>query len=304
MVQLNRFILSIVQQSLILSIGVMGIYITYRILKFADLAADGSFTLGASIAAVSLVKGLNPFFALVLAFLGGGAVGLTTGILNVKFKIQDILASILVMVGLHSINLRVMGGQANIPLFDRETIFKEEGQIFIILGLTVFVALLFTFFFKTKFGYLLKGIGSNESMVKSLGIDTSKVKLVALALSNGLIALSGSIMAQYQSFSDINMGRETMIMGLAAIIIGFNIFRTRENSNLALRCIVGTFIYRLSIAMSLKLGFKASDLRLISSLIVILALTLGNEEVFKIRRIRIPGVKKGNRLKKLGDSNA
>lgn len=275
---MNNFLLAILQQSLILSIAVMGIYITYNILNFADLSADGTFTLGASTSAILILKGVNPFLSLVLAMLVGGLAGIVTGILNVKLKIQDILASILVMVGLHSINLRVMGGVSNLPLFNKKTIFFIDNQLLIILGFVALAFLFFTLFFKTRLGYLLKGIGDNENMITSLGIDVGRIKVLALFISNAFIGLSGGIMAQYQSFSDINMGRETMIMGLAAIIIGYNIFKKTRMDNFSIQCIIGTFIYRLSIAMSLKIGFNASDLRLISSIIVVIALVVGNRE--------------------------
>lgn len=302
---MGNFIIGILQQSLILSIAVMGIYITYSILKFADLSADGTFTLGASTSAILILKGLNPFLSLIIAMLVGGLAGVITGVLNVKLKIQDILASILVMVGLHSINLRVMGGVSNLPLFNSRTIFTEGKELTVILFFVVLAFLFFTLFFRTKLGYLLKGIGDNENMITSLGIDIGRIKILALAISNGFIALSGGIMAQYQSFSDINMGRETMIMGLAAIIIGYNIFKNTRLNNFSIYCIIGTFIYRLSIAMSLKLGLNASDLRLISSIIVIVALVLGNTEsiVSENKILRKLDLSKFS-LKKVGSKNA
>ena len=302
---MNGFLLGILQQSLILSIAVMGIYITYNILNFADLSADGTFTLGASTSAILIIKGFNPFLSLVIAMLVGGLAGIVTGVLNVKLKIQDILASILVMVGLHSINLRVMGGVSNLPLFNTRTVFLIDNELLVILAFVVLAFLFFTLFFKTKLGYLLKGIGDNENVITSLGIDVGRIKILALFISNAFIGLSGGIMAQYQSFSDINMGRETMIMGLAAIIIGYNLFKNTRLSNFSFQCIIGTFIYRLSIAMSLKIGFNASDLRLISSIIVVIALVLGNREdiVKENRFLRRLDFSKFS-LKKVGSKNA
>lgn len=302
---MNKFLIGIIQQSLILSIGVMGIYITYNILKFADLSADGTFTLGASTSAILILNGLNPFISLLIAMIAGAMAGVVTGVLNVKLKIQDILASILVMVGLHSINLRVMGGVSNLPLFDAKTIFQGNSTLIVIIGFVILAFLFFTLFFKTKLGYLLKGIGDNESMITSLGIDIGKIKILALAISNSFIALAGGIMAQYQSFSDINMGRETMIMGLAAIIIGYNLFRKTKVKNFAIHSIVGTFIYRFSIAMSLKLGLNASDLRLISSIIVVIALVLGNSEsiIKESKLLRKFDFSKFS-IKKVGSENA
>lgn len=273
---MNSFVIGILQQSLILSIAVMGIYITFSILKFADLSADGSFTLGASVSAILITNGINPYISIFVSMLSGFLAGMITGLLNVKLKIQDILSSILVMVGLYSINLRVMG-KANLPLFNQKCIFTNSNTLFVIIIITFSCALFFTWFFKTKLGYLLKGIGDNENMIISLGINTGNIKIFALALSNGFIALSGAVLAQYQGFSDINMGTGTMIMGLASIIIGYNIlFRNAKVFNSSILCIVGTILYRTCIALSLKAGFNPSDLKLISSVIVIITLAIGN----------------------------
>lgn len=292
---MNSFLIGILQQSLIFSIAVMGIYITYSILKFADLSADGSFTLGASVSAILITRGMNPYMSLICSMLAGFAAGMVTGLLNVKLKIQDILSSILVMVGLYSINLRIMG-KANLPLFNYDSIFNDKDVLLVTVIIAAICGLFFTLFYKTKLGYLLKGIGDNENMIVSLGINTGTIKIFALALSNGFIALSGGILAQYQGFSDINMGTGTMIMGLASIIIGYNIlFRNVRLLNSSLMCIMGTIIYRTSIAFSLRVGFNPSDLKLISSVIVIIALTIGNGKELLQHALG---------LKKVGGSNA
>lgn len=292
---MNSFLIGILQQSLIFSIAVMGIYITYSILKFADLSADGSFTLGASVSAILITRGMNPYMSLICSMLAGFAAGMVTGLLNVKLKIQDILSSILVMVGLYSINLRIMG-KANLPLFNYDSIFNDKDVLLVTIIIAAICGLFFTLFYKTKLGYLLKGIGDNENMIVSLGINTGTIKIFALALSNGFIALSGGILAQYQGFSDINMGTGTMIMGLASIIIGYNIlFRNVRLLNSSLMCIMGTIIYRTSIAFSLRVGFNPSDLKLISSVIVIIALTIGNGKELLQHALG---------LKKVGGSNA
>ncbi|WP_077369602.1 ABC transporter permease [Anaerosalibacter sp. Marseille-P3206] len=292
---MSSFAIGILQQSLIFSIAVMGIYISYSILKFADLSADGSFTLGASVSAILITRGMNPYISLICAMLAGFAAGMVTGLLNVKLKIQDILSSILVMVGLYSINLRIMG-KANLPLFNQDSIFKDKNALLVAIIIAAICGLFFTLFYKTKLGYLLKGIGDNENMIVSLGINTGTIKIFALALSNGFIALSGGILAQYQGFSDINMGTGTMIMGLASIIIGYNIlFKNVRVLNSSLMCIMGTIIYRTSIALSLKVGFNPSDLKLISSVIVIIALTIGNGKQI---------IKDSLKLKEVGGNNA
>lgn len=285
---MDGFLLSILQQSFIFSIMVMGVYITYRILNFADLSADGSFTLGASISAALIIKGVNPYISLMFAMLAGGLAGSITGFLNVRLGIKDILSGILVMVGLYSINLRVMG-VSNVSLFNYETIFSNGNSILINLIILILCAVLFTLFFKTKLGYVIKGTGDNENMVISLGINTGKIKILALSISNGMIALSGGILAQYQGFSDINMGTGTVVMGLASIVLAYSIFKNIPFLNASILCIIGTFLYRTSIALSLKLGFNPSDLKLISAIIVIIALAFGNESIslkksFKFRK--------------------
>ena len=304
---MNSFIIGILQQSLIFSIAVMGIYITYRILKFADLSADGSFTLGASVSAILIIKGINPFISLGVSMLAGALAGIITGILNVKLKIQDILSSILVMIGLYSINLRIMG-KANLPLFNHESIFTDRNVLLVVFIIAAFCVIFFTLFFKTKLGYLLKGIGDNENMITSLGINTGSIKIFALSLSNAFIALSGGVLAQYQGFSDINMGTGTMIMGLASIVIGYNVFRHISLSNSSIFCIIGTLLYRTSIALSLRVGFNPSDLKLISSIIVVIALSVGNsKELLMGRRkysLRKEKLKSSSNLREVGSRNA
>lgn len=305
---MNSFIMSVLQQSLIFSITVMGIYITYKILKFADLSADGSFTLGAGVSAILITRGVSPIVSLGISMLAGALAGLVTGILNVKLKIQDILSSILVMVGLYSINLRIMEGKANLPLFNHKSLFTDKNPLFVLSIITLICAMFFTLFFKTKLGYLLKGIGDNENMITSLGINIGSIKIFALSLSNSFIALSGGIMAQYQGFSDINMGTGTMIMGLASIIIGYSIFKRIGFLNSSIICIVGTLLYRTSIALSLRAGFNPSDLKLISSILVVIVLSIGNsKELFINRRnqsLRKKKLKNSTTLREAGGGNA
>lgn len=305
---MSAFIISVLQQSLIFSIAVMGIYITYKILKFADLSADGSFTLGASVSAILITKGFDPVLSLALSMLAGALAGMVTGILNVKLKIQDILSSILVMVGLYSINLRIMTGRANLPLFNHKSLFTAKDPLVIAFLIVSICGVFFTLFFKTKLGYLLKGIGDNEDMITSLGVDIGSIKIFALSLSNSFIALSGGIMAQYQGFSDINMGTGTMIMGLASIIIGYSIFKRIGFLNSSVFCIVGTLLYRTSIALSLRAGFNPSDLKLISSILVVIVLSVGNGKVLfmdrKRKSKRKSRIKKTAILNKVGGENA
>lgn len=275
---MTDILLNILEQGLIFGIMTLGIYITYEILDFPDLSVDGTFALGAALSAVSLINGFDPFISLLLAMAGGAVAGCITGILNVKLKITNILSGILVMIGLYSINLRIMG-KANLPLFNQNTIFKSSINPVIILGvLCVITKVILDLFFKTKMGFILKGSGDNSQMVTSLGVDVGKVKILGLMLSNAIVALSGGIMAQYQKFSDVSMGTGTIVIGLASLIIGKSIFK-KVKFSITTVAILGSILYKLSIAVALKLGFPPTDLKLITCVIVVLALTLNKNSI-------------------------
>lgn len=275
---MTDILLNILEQGLIFGIMTLGIYITYEILDFPDLSVDGTFALGAALSAVSLINGFNPFISLLLAMVGGAVAGGITGILNVKLKITNILSGILVMIGLYSINLRIMG-KANLPLFNQNTIFKSSINPVIILGvLAIITKVALDLFFKTKMGFILKGSGDNSQMVTSLGVDVGKIKILGLMLSNAIVALSGGIMAQYQKFSDVSMGTGTIVIGLASLIIGKSIFK-KVKFNVTTVAILGSILYKLSIAVALKLGFPPTDLKLITCVIVVLALTLNKNSI-------------------------
>lgn len=275
---MTDILLNILEQGLIFGIMTLGIYITYEILDFPDLSVDGTFALGAALSAVSLINGFNPFISLLLAMVGGAVAGGITGILNVKLKITNILSGILVMIGLYSINLRIMG-KANLPLFNQNTIFKSSINPVIILGvIAIITKVALDLFFKTKMGFILKGSGDNSQMVTSLGVDVGKIKILGLMLSNAIVALSGGIMAQYQKFSDVSMGTGTIVIGLASLIIGKSIFK-KVKFNVTTVAILGSILYKLSIAVALKLGFPPTDLKLITCVIVVLALTLNKNSI-------------------------
>ena len=214
---------SILEQSLILGVMVLGVYITYRILDFPDLSADGTFPLGGAIAAILLVKGVSPTMAILAAAAGGAIAGAVTGLLHTKLKITNLLSGILVMTGLYSINLRIMG-KSNIHLFSVTHMFSDTSvESKITLTLLFIVGLLIvgmTLFFKTKFGFILRALGDNENLVISLGVNEKTLKIIGLALGNSLIAISGALFAQYQGFADVGMGVGIIIIGLASIILG------------------------------------------------------------------------------------
>lgn len=268
--------LSTIEQGLIFSVACIGVYITYKILDFPDLSVDGTFPLGASVAAICLHKGVSPYVACMLALLFGGLGGLTTGLIHVKLKITNLLSGILVMIGLYSVNLRIMG-KANLPLFNTKSLFTVRVPAVIIIflfaiGTKIFLDLLL----KTKLGFLIKAVGDNEQIVTSLGVNKGVIKILGLMISNALVALAGAIMAQYQGYSDVGMGTGVIVMGLAAVIIGDSFFGKFSFVKGTTTAIFGAIVYKAMIALALKLGLSPVDLKLVTSIIVIIALSLNN----------------------------
>lgn len=267
-------LLGTIEQSFIFAIMVLGVYISYKILDFPDMTVDGSFPLGAAVSASLIIKGMNPLLALFLAMLAGAVAGLITGIIHVKLKITNLLAGIIVMTGLYSVNLRIMG-KSNIPLFMAKHLFN--GQLSSIAIITIFllaVKLAVDFLLKTKFGFVLKALGDNESLITSLGINENNLKFYGLMIANSLVALSGGILAQYQGFADVGMGTGTIITGLASIIIGDAVIGKRKIIKPTSMVILGTMLYKIIIALSLKLGMSASDLKLVTSILVVIIIYL------------------------------
>lgn len=286
--------LSVMTQSFILAIMALGIYITFKLLDFPDMTADGSYTLGASAVAWSLMRGMDPILGTLIAFIAGMVAGGITGILHVKLKITNLLSGILVMGMLYSINLRIMG-KSNVPLFTYSHLFNSNwpekisntlnlpvgvGKNLCYLGLALFIVilckLLLDLFLKTNLGYAIKGVGDNIQMVKSLGVDVGKMKILGLMISNGLIALSGALVAQFQGYSDVNMGVGTLVLGIASIIIGISLFRRFRFISDTSSVIIGAFIYQSSVFYALNHGLLPTDLKLITSLILIAFLSAGN----------------------------
>lgn len=274
-------IINVLEQGLLFGIVSIGVYITYKILDFPDLSVDGTYPLGAAICAALLVKEFNPWFAVIIATIGGAVAGFITAFLNVKLKITNLMSGILVMIGLYSINLMVMG-QSNIPLFNTKSVFGEKYKIFIILAIVLLVKVLFDLFLKTKLGNLLVAVGDNEQLVTSLGVNKNNIKVLGLMISNGLVALSGALTAQYQGFSDASMGTGVVVMGLAAVIIGSSTLKKVSFIKVTTLSIFGAIIYKLAIAMALKFGLNPNYLKLMTAIIVILALSL-NSNIIKFK---------------------
>lgn len=273
-----------IQIGLIYAILGIGIYIAFRILDIPDLTADGSFTLGLSVSAIMTVYNQS-VIGLVLAFLAGLIAGSVTGIIQTKLKINPILSGILTMSGLYSINLMVMRA-SNLSLIGKETIFKKAESVLqgidkdfikliICLIMCLVVAFVFIYFFKTRLGLTIRATGNNEHMVKASSINVDMIKIITLALSNGLIALSGGLLAQYQSFSDISSGVGTVVIGLASVIIGEVILQKKSVTVGIFSAIVGSVIYRIIIAVALQSSiFPSYMLKFVSAMIVLIALSI------------------------------
>ncbi|WP_027633661.1 ABC transporter permease [Clostridium hydrogeniformans] len=286
------FFMGVLEQGLIFAIGALGVYITYSILDFPDLSVDGTFSLGAAITVSLILKDVNPALSLVIAFIGGALGGLVTGILHVKFKITNLLSGILVMIGLYSVNLRVMG-KANLPIFNKKNIFSINIEMVVILALIILALKIFMdILFKTKFGFILKATGDNDTLVTSLGVNKGTIKIFGLMISNGLVALSGAVMAQYQRFSDISMGNGFIVIALASIILGQSIFKREKLLKSTTVVIIGAILYKLSVGIALSLGFPPTDLKLITSLIVVIAIVMNNNSL--LNKVKVSLRKRGS----------
>ena len=281
--------LGAVEQGLVYGIMVIGVYLTFRILDFPDLTVDGSLPLGAAISAIAITSGVNPYLSLVFALLGGCVAGMITAILNTKFKILHLLASILTMIALYSINIRIMGGP-NIALMGSPTVFdsiihlgvpSQYAGILVFSVFAVSVTATMIWFLKTELGMAILATGDNSQMITSLGVNTHTIIILGVGLSNGLVALSGALIAQNQGAADVGMGIGTIIAGLASVIIGETIFGDHSIARAFVAALLGSIVYRLAIALALglELGefrFNPSDLNLITALLVIIALIAPN----------------------------
>jgi len=287
---LVAFILHGIEEGLLFAILALGVYISFRVLDFPDLTVDGSYPLGAAVAAIMIFKGSNPFLVLPLSILAGALAGLLTGILHTKLKIAPLLAGILTMICLYSINLRIMG-RPNIslsPYLGHKTVISILKGVnlplkniyfipLIFLLVVIALKLLLDLFLHTELGLAIRTTGDNEQMGRANGINTDTTKIIGLSLSNGMVALSGALFAQYQGFADVGMGIGMIIAGLASVIIGEALIRGKTLGIITFEVVIGAIAYRLAIAAALKwgynLGFKPTDLKLLTGLLVILILS-------------------------------
>ena len=260
----------------------MGVFITFRIHDFPDITVDGSFTTGAAVTATLMVWGLNPFAALFAAFFAGAAAGSITALIHTRMKINGLLAGILVMTGLYSINLHIMG-RSNIPLLERNTLFTYlhkinpglHGEVWTGLALAAVIALFWwitSLFFRTDMGIGMRVTGNNRDMAAAVGINADRMTVLGVALANGLVGVSGGFVAQYQGFADIGMGIGTIVIGLAGVIIGESVLRMRSIYAIILSVILGSVIFRQMIAAALYVGMNPIDLKLLTAAFVLVTL--------------------------------
>jgi putative ABC transport system permease protein len=271
-----------VSLGLLWAVMTIGVYVTYRVLNIADLTVEGSITTGGSIAAVCISSGIDPYLSVVFALFGGMAAGLITALLHTKLKIPALLSGILTMIALYSVNLRIMG-KSNIPLLRVSTVytvienFGLNRQIAVmILGLIVvggFIGILY-WFFGTEIGCAIRATGNNPQMVRAQGINTNTTIIIGLIISNGLVAVSGALIAQSQSFADIQMGIGSIVIGLASVIIGEVLFGKKSFFSRLIGLALGAITYRIIIALVLQLGMSPNDLKLFTAITVAIALSL------------------------------
>lgn len=293
MLGLLDYLLGSVELGFLYAVMALGVYLTFRILNFPDLTVDGSFTTGAGIAAAMILTGYSPWVATIVAFVGGMLAGTVTGLLHTKGKINPLLAGILMMIALYTINYRIMG-RPNIPLLGQETLFPR-GDIWpfvtyaLILApiIAVTAKLLLDWFLRTDLGFALRATGDNPRMIRSFGVNTDRTIVLGVALSNGMVAMAGAFVGQYQGFADLQMGIGMIVIGLASVIIGEVLFGARTIIRATLAVILGAVVYRIVIAIALRYGLEATDMKLMTALIVIIALI-------------VPMMNKRRREKKIG----
>ena len=267
-------ILKAIELGLIFSILSLGVYISFRVLNVPDLTVDGSFATGCAVCAVMTIAG-HPYLGLLLAFVAGGLCGMVTAFLQTKMHMQPLLAGILTMVALYSINLRIMSGAPNISLFSTNTLFTLiDSKLLILLIFSLVIGFVLFGFFKTNLGLMLRATGDNEVMVRSSSINVDRMKFIGMALSNGIVALSGALLAQYQNFADITSGTGMMVLGLAGIIIGEAVLRKRTIGFGIASAIIGACIYRLLYQFALQFGIPATYMNLMSAILVAITISL------------------------------
>lgn len=281
-------LLGILNEGLIYSLMALGVYITYSILDFPDLSVDSTFPMGGAVTAALILLGVPPFLTLFIAFFAGALAGTVTGLIHVKLKVRDLLSGIIVMTGLYSVNLSIAGDKSNLSIFSKDNIFENEMissvpapfsdfTTIIILFLIVFaVKILLDLYLKTRSGYLLRAAGDNDTLVTSLAKDKGTVKIMGLALANGLAALAGSVYCQQKGFYEISIGTGTIVLGLASVIIGTKVFAKFGRLKATTAVILGTIVYKACVSAAMMSGFKTFYLKLVTSILFLAILVVSD----------------------------
>ena len=288
------FFITIVEQGLIYGILALGVYITYKILDFPDLTTDGSFPLGAAVTAALISKGVNPWLTLPAAFAAGALAGICTGLIHVKGKVRDLLSGIIMMTALWTINLRI-AVTSNVPLFSKETIFKNDFMesavpesvqpyttLIVIVILTVITKLILDFYMNSKSGFLLRAVGDNDKLVTALAKDEGNMKILGLAIANGLISLSGCIFCQEERVFEISMGTGAVVIGLASVIIGTSLFRGFTFIKATFAVILGSVLYKACTAVAMR-SFEPQDMKFITAALFLIVLLISMERKKKVK---------------------
>lgn len=288
------FIVTILEQGLIYAILALGVYITYKILDFPDLTVDGSFPLGAAVTAALITRGMNPYLTLPVSFLAGVLAGICTGLIHVKCKVRDLLSGIIMMTALWTVNLYI-AGTANVPLFSRDSIFKNDFLIeiipesmksyvtlIIVLILAVVCKIILDLYMNTKSGYLLRAVGDNETVVTALAKDQGNVKILGLAIANGLVSLAGCVFAQEERVFEISMGTGAIVIGLASVIIGTSIFKKISYVKTTTAVIIGSIIYKACVAVAIR-NFEPQAMKLITAILFLIILVISMERKTKVK---------------------
>ena len=278
------FIMTIVEQGLIYGILTLGIYITYKILDFPDLTVDGSFPLGAAVTAALITRVVNPYLTIPIAFLVGVLAGICTGLIHVKCKVRDLLSGIIMMTALYTVNLKIAGTN-NVPLFSQETI-PGYMKIVLILLVVLIAKFLLDFYLQTKSGYLLRAVGDNDNLVTALAKDKGNVKILGLAISNGLVALSGCVFAQEQKVFDISTGTGSMVIGLASVIIGTSLFKKLTFVKTTTAVIIGSILYKGCVAIAIRF-FDPQSMKLITAVLFLVILVISMERKQKAKGMAV-----------------
>ena len=286
---------TILEQGLIYGILALGVYITYKILDFPDLTVDGSFPLGAAVTATMITQGVNLYLTIPVSFLAGAAAGICTGLIHVKGKVRDLLSGIIMMTALWTINLRI-AGKANVPIFGEENIFDNETMngifsggaakykvLAVVLILAVIVKIILDLYLQTKSGFLLRAVGDNANLVTSLAKDQGNVKILGLAIANGMVAMAGGgIFCQEQRVFEISSGTGAIVIGLASVIIGTSLFKNLTFLKATTAVLIGSVVYKACVAVALKF-FEPQDMKLITAVLFLAILLIGMERKKKVK---------------------